>query len=98
MSPSTAPSPGSPAMTEDEVFVVVRDAVVRVLEVAPERVTRGTSFVEDLRADSLALVEVVDLVEETLAPHARSGFRIEDDDLDELRTVGEAVAYAAARL
>lgn len=85
-------------MTPDEVLAVVQSAVATVLEVEPSTVTRKTRFREDLRADSLALVEIVEIVEETLAPRARAGFHIEDEDLDALTTVGEAVDYAVARL
>ncbi len=85
-------------MTADEVLEVVRAAVVTVLEREPSTVTRETRFKEDLDADSLALVEIVEIVEETLSPRARPGFHIEDEDLDGLRTVGEAVDYAVARL
>lgn len=85
-------------MTPDEVLSVVQRAVSIVLEVEPATVTRTTRFKEDLQADSLALVEIVEIVEETLAPQARPGFHIEDEDLDALSTVGEAVDYAVARL
>ncbi len=82
-------------MTVDEVFAVVRDAIVTVMEVEPGTVTRGSRLVEDLRCDSLALVEIADIIEERLAQNA---FRIADADLDEIATVGEAVDYALARL
>ena len=85
-------------MTPDEVLDVVRQAVVTVLEVEPSADARDTRFREDLEADSLALVEIVEIVEETLAPRAPAGFHIEDEDLDGLATVGEAVDYAVARL
>ena len=85
-------------MTGEEVLAVVRRACVTVLEVDPAVVQPGTAFVADLGADSLALVEIVEIVEETLAPLARPGFHIDDEDLDGLRTVGEAVDYASARL
>ena len=85
-------------MTPDEVLAVVRAAVVTVLERDPETVTRETRFREDLDADPLALVEIVEIVEEALAPRARAGFHIEDEDLDGLNTVGEAVDHALARL
>jgi acyl carrier protein len=85
-------------MTPEEVLDVVRGAVVTVLEVDPASVTRETSFADDLKADSLALVEIVEIVEETLAPKARAGFHIEDEHLDGLTTVGAAVDYAVARL
>ncbi len=85
-------------MTADEVLAVVRQAVATVLELDPSSVHRETRFRDDLQADSLALVEIVEIVEETLAPLARPGFHIEDEDLDRLTTVGEAVDYAVSRL
>ncbi len=85
-------------MNSDDVLAVVQSAVATVLEVDPASVTRTTRFREDLEADSLALVEIVEIVEETLAPQARPGFHIEDEDLDGLATVGDAVDYAVARL
>jgi acyl carrier protein len=85
-------------VTGDEVLAVVQAAVAIVLERDPASVTRETRFKEDLEADSLALVEIVEIVEEELAPRAQPGFHIEDEDLDALTTVGEAVDYALARL
>ena len=85
-------------LTDTEVLDVVRGAVARVLEIDAATIGPQSAFTADLGADSLALVEIVELVEEQLAPHARPGFRIEDEDLEELRTVGEAVSYAVARL
>lgn len=85
-------------MTPAEVLAVVQQAVATVLETEPAAVTRKTRFREDLKADSLALVEIVEIVEETLAPIARPGFHIDDEDLDGLTSVGEAVDYAVARL
>ncbi len=93
-----ARGPAGARMTPEEVLEVVRSAVVTVLEVEPGTVTRSTRFREDLEADSLALVEIVEIVEETLAPRAAAGFHIEDEELDALATVGEAVDLAVGRL
>ena len=82
------------ALDPDEVLAVVVGAVVTVLEVDPTGVRRATRFREDLDADSLALVEIVEIVEEALAPRARPGFHLDDEDLDGLTTVGEAVDLA----
>ncbi len=81
-------------MTPDEVFAVVRDAVVTVMEVPAKSVTRDTRLVDDLRCDSLALVEIAEIVEETIG----DGFAIDDAALDDIATVGEAVDYAVGRL
>ena len=81
----------------DDVFAVVRNAVATVLERDPSTVGWDSDFA-DLQADSLALVEVAEIVEEQLAPYAPGGFHIPDDELERLRTVGEAVTFALARL
>jgi len=86
----------SPA--ETEVSAVIIAAIVQVLEVEPRRLTRDTALIADLKADSLALVEIVDIVEERLAPRAKPGFHIDDDDLDTLITVGDAIDYVLAKL
>ncbi|HEU0129666.1 MAG TPA: acyl carrier protein [Mycobacteriales bacterium] len=78
--------------TGDEVLAIVREAVVTVMEVDPASVTRESRLVEDLRCDSLALVEIAEIVEERLP-----GLTIEDAALDDIRTVGEAVDYVASR-
>lgn len=85
-------------MTAEGVLALVQQACATVLELDPRSVTRDTRFVEDLQADSLALVEIVEIVEEALAPQAPAGFHIEDEDLDGLTTVGEAVDLAVAGL
>ena len=90
-------TPSGP-VTADEVLDLVRQACATVLELDPASVERETRFVDDLHADSLALVEIVEIVEEALAPRVAPGFHIEDEDLDGLRTVGEAVDLAVARL
>jgi len=88
----------SDVLTHDQVLAVVQAAIATVLELDPTTVTRETRFRDDLQADSLGLVEIVEILEEELAPRARPGFHIEDEDLDGLGTVGEAVDYALARL
>jgi acyl carrier protein len=86
-----------PAITEQNAFVVIRDAVAAVLDVPAAGVTRETRLTEDLHADSLALVEIVELVEERLAERwpglVPATFRLEDAGLEELQTVGDAVTF-----
>lgn len=86
------------ALAREQVLELVRQACATVLELDPRTVTRETRFGDDLHADSLALVEIVEIVEEALAPQAPAGFHIEDEELDGLTTVGEAVDLAVARL
>jgi acyl carrier protein len=96
--PSPAASPHAGGDDADGVLAMVRDAIVLVLEVDPETVTRETRLVDDLGADSLALVEIVEIVEEQLIAAGHPRFHIDDEDLESLTTVGAAVSYALARL
>jgi acyl carrier protein len=79
------------------VLDLVRDRLADILEIDPGSIEEGHSFRDDLDADSLALIELVEAIEEELAERS-VGFRIEDDDLEDLRTVRDAVDYVVSRL
>jgi acyl carrier protein len=81
----------------DEVLAVIRERLAEILEIDEDRITRDASFADDLGADSLALIELVELVEEDIGERT-VGFSFDDEDLAELRTVGDAVDYVVARL
>ena len=81
----------------DEVFRIIRERLADILEIEESRITLEASFTEDLSADSLALIELVEAIEQELEDRA-SGFRIEDEDLAELRTVRDAVDYVVERV
>ncbi|HSH75978.1 MAG TPA: acyl carrier protein [Longimicrobiales bacterium] len=65
----------------------VREIIVNELGVEPDKVTDDASFVEDLGADSLDTVELVMAFEEEF------GVDIPDEDAEQMRTVGDAIAY-----
>ena len=79
------------------VFELIRDQLADILETDPSSITEGASFAEDLDADSLALIELVEALEEELGERT-VGFRIDDEDLEDLRTVRDAVDYVYAKL
>ena len=81
----------------DEVFRIIRERLADILEIEESRITLEASFTEDLSADSLALIELVEAIEQELEDRA-SGYRIEDEDLAELRTVRDAVDYVVERV
>jgi acyl carrier protein len=80
-----------------EVFELIRDQLADILEIEPGSISESASFAEDLDADSLALIELVEALEEELGERT-VGFRIEDEDLEDLRTVRDAVDYVVAKL
>jgi acyl carrier protein len=79
------------------IFAIVRDRLADILEIDPSGISEGQSFVDDLDADSLALIELVEGLEEELAERT-VGFRIEDEDLEDLKTVRDAVDYVLAKV
>ena len=84
-------------MDRQQVFELIRDRLADILEIEPSTIAEGASFSDDLDADSLALIELVEAIEEELSERG-GGFRIEDEDLEDLRTVRDAVDYVCARL
>jgi acyl carrier protein len=65
----------------------VKKVVVEQLEVSAEEVTPTASFVDDLGADSLDVVELVMGLEEEF------DIEIPDEDAEKIATVGDAIAY-----
>ncbi len=84
-------------LDRNEVFEIVRANLADILEIEPSTITEGQSFVDDLDADSLALIELVEALEEDLSERS-VGFRIEDEDLVDLKTVRDAVEYVYDRV
>ena len=84
-------------MSRQEVFELVRDRLADILEIEPGGINEGDSFSDDLVADSLALIELVEEIEEDLGERS-VGFRIEDEDLEDLKTVRDAVDYVLDKL
>ena len=70
-------------VTEEKVIGIVSEQ----LGVPKEEVTRESSFVDDLKADSLDVVELVMEFEDEF------GITIPDDDYDKIKTVGDAITY-----
>jgi len=70
-------------VTEEKVI----DIVSEQLGVEKAEVTRESSFVDDLKADSLDVVELVMEFEDEF------GITIPDDDYDKIKTVGDAITY-----
>lgn len=84
-------------LDRDGVVELVRDRLADILEIEPSAINEGDSFQDDLDADSLALIELVESLEEELGERS-VGFRIEDEDLEDLKSVRDAVDYVFSRL
>lgn len=77
-------------MTEAEIEAKVIDIVSKQLGVEIGEITRETSFVNDLNADSLDTVELVMELEDNFST------TIPDDDAEKIQTVGQAIEFLVA--
>ena len=84
-------------LDRDGVSTLVTECLADILEISPDRITEGQAFAADLDADSLALIELVETLEEELSERT-VGFSIDDEDLEDLKTVRDAVDYVHGRL
>jgi len=75
--------------TRDEIASGLAEILEEVAGVSPDDVSEEKSFTEDLDVDSLSMVEVVVAAEE------KFGVKIPDDEVQNLKTVGDAVSYIA---
>jgi len=74
-------------MSSEEVFDKVKEIIVEQLGVAENAVTEEASFIDDLGADSLDIVELIMALEEEF------DIEIPDGDAEKVVTVGDVVDY-----
>ena len=78
-------------MAKDEIFDKLKELVVDQLGVEEDEVTMEATMQDDLGADSLDLVDLVMSVEEEF------GVKVADEDLENIKTVGDIVNYIEER-
>ncbi|MEW6047650.1 MAG: acyl carrier protein [Bacillota bacterium] len=76
---------------DGSIFEKVKSIIVEQLSVDESEVTPEASFVDDLGADSLDIVELIMAFEEAF------GLEIPDEDAEKIVTVGDAVKYIQSR-
>jgi acyl carrier protein len=72
---------------DEELFGQVKEVIAEQLNVDPDEVHEDSSFVDDLGADSLDLVELVMALEDNF------DMKIPDEDVEAIKTVGDAISY-----
>ena len=78
-------------MAKEEIFDKLQELVVDQLGVEEDEVTMEATMQDDLGADSLDLVDLVMSVEEEF------GVKVADEDLENIKTVGDIVNYIEER-
>ena len=76
-------------MSNEEILSGLAEIIEEIAGVDADQVTPEKSFVDDLDIDSLSMVEIAVQAED------KFGVKIPDDQLAELKTVGDAVDYIA---
>lgn len=79
-------------MSSDEVVQKVQDIIAESLGVKRSEVVPSASFIDDLNADSLDIVELVMTIEKEF------DIEIPDDEAEKIRTVQDAVDYIVAHV
>lgn len=74
-------------MTQEEIFEKVKSIIIEQLGVTENSVTMEASFIDDLGADSLDIVELIMALEEEFDTE------IPDSDAEKVVTVGDVVDY-----
>lgn len=74
-------------MENDEIFEKVKSIIIEQLSVAEDSVTKDASFIDDLGADSLDVVELIMALEEEF------DMEIPDADAEKIATVNDVVEY-----
>jgi acyl carrier protein len=74
-------------MSPEEIETKVKEIISSQLEVSIEKLKPEASIVEDLKADSLAVVELV------LGFEQEFGITIPEEDTEQIKTVGDAISY-----
>lgn len=74
-------------MSSEEIFEKVKGVIVEQLGVAEGNITMKASFIDDLGADSLDIVELIMALEEEFE------IEIPDSDAEKVVTVGDVVEY-----
>ena len=80
-------------MTMDEIFKTMQDLIAGQFAIDTDEIGMDSSFVDDLGADSVDLVELVMAMEEEFDVG-----EIDEEDLTGLKTVGDCVRYLYNKL
>ena len=80
-------------MTPETIFKTMQDLIAEQFAIDADEVTLESSFVDDLGADSVDLVELVMAMEEEFDIG-----EIDEEDLQSLKTVGDCVRYLSSHL
>ena len=72
-------------MTEQEIYQVLRDTLIELFEIEPERITPDTNLYEDLEIDSIDAIDLIDRIKR------ETGRKLQAEAFRNVRTVNDVV-------
>ena len=72
-------------MTEQEIYRLLRDTLIELFEIEPERITPDTNLYEDLEIDSIDAIDLIDHIKR------ETGRKLQAEDFRNVRTVEDVV-------
>lgn len=74
-------------MEKEEIFKKLKEIIIDILDIKEDKITHEATFLDDLGADSLDIVEIVMAMEEAF------NIEIPDEDVEKISSVKDAVEY-----
>ena len=71
--------------TREEIFATLRDALVELFELSPERISLDANLYEDLEIDSIDAVDLIDHIKR------QTGRKLAAEEFKSVRSVGDVV-------
>ncbi len=79
-------------MSKDEIFEILKKALVELFEIDESKVVPEAKIYEDLQIDSIDAIDLVDYVKKN------TGYKLMPDDFKNIQTLGDIVDAVAAKL
>ncbi|MDO5685882.1 MAG: acyl carrier protein [Neisseria sp.] len=72
--------------TEAELFALLKDTLVTLFEIEPERITLDANLYEDLEIDSIDAIDLIDQIKR------KTGHKLQAEDFRNVRTLRDVIA------
>ncbi|WP_297942271.1 acyl carrier protein [uncultured Campylobacter sp.] len=79
-------------MSKDEIFEILKKALVELFEIDESKVVPEAKIYEDLQIDSIDAIDLVDYVKKN------TGYKLMPDDFKNIQTLGDIVDAVTAKL
>lgn len=78
-------------MNKDEIFEILKDALVNLFEIEENKITKESFIYEDLDIDSIDAIDLIDYIKR------KTGHRLEANDFKNVKTIGDIVEAVAKK-